>query len=291
MKGIKILSTLALLLCHFVYAQDTSRVVNRKRLNTVLLAGGAGYSATLAGLYQLWYSESQSQPFTFFNDNKEWKQVDKVGHFYAAFHFSSATSRILQWSNVQPQRAALWGSLTGFLILLPIELMDGFSADYGASVGDIAANASGSAFFLGQSLLWNEVRIQPKFSFHRTGHPSLRPDGILGDGLPAEIFKDYNGQTYWLSINLDKFVSFPKWLNLALGYGAHNMVYARDAANRSAGYTAYRQYYIGIDFDLSHIKTRSRALNTVLFVIDLIKLPAPAFQFSRKGNSFILFQF
>ncbi len=217
--------------------------------------------------------------------------MDKVGHFYAAFQFSAATSAALQWSNVRKSKADLWGAVTGFLILLPIEIMDGFSADYGASVGDLLANASGAAFFLGQSVIWNEVRLHPKFSFHRTGYPPLRQDGTLGDGPLSELVKDYNGQTYWLSADLNKFFRFPKWLNLAFGYGAHDMVYANDVENAAAGYDAYRQYYIGIDFDFSHIKTKSKFLNTALFLLNMVKLPAPAVEFSVKGTRFNMFQF
>lgn len=274
-----------------IFAQDSLLMVNSKRLTTVLLVGGVGYSATLVGLNQLWYADSENQPFTFFNDCKEWKQIDKAGHFYAAFHFSSATSSVLQWSNVKKRNADLWGSLTGFLVLLPIEIMDGFSADYGASAGDLLANASGAAFYLGQSALWNEVRLHPKFSFHRTGYPALRPEETLGDGPISEMIKDYNGQTYWLSVDLDKFFHFPKWLNLTFGYGAQGMVYANDRDNTAAGYDAYRQYYVGIDFDLSHIKTKSKLLNSALFLVNMIKLPAPAVEFSRKGTRFNFFQF
>jgi hypothetical protein len=279
------------LLLFSVRAQDTTRVVNRKRLNTVIITGSTGYAATLIGLNQLWYAESGKQSFHFFNDNNQWKQMDKAGHFFAAFQFSYATSSLLQWSSVGKRKADIWGTVTGFLILLPIEIMDGFASDYGASAGDLAANATGSAFYLGQSLLWNEVRLYPKFSFQRTGYPPLRPDGTLGNRWASELLKDYNGQTYWLSVDMDKFLGFPKWLNLALGYGAHDMVYATDAENSAAGYKAYRQYYVGIDFDVSHIKTKSKLINTSLYLLNLIKLPAPAISFSTNGINFSLFEF
>ncbi len=156
------------------------------------LAGdGNRFQKTLVGLNELWYKDSEKEPFHFFNDNNEWKQVDKVGHFYSAFYFSYGTSKALTWCGLPQQKANLWGALTGFLVLVPIEVLDGFSADYGASVGDLAADAAGSAFFLGQSALWNEIRIQPKFSFRRTSYAPLRPE-VLGDGLATELFKDYN---------------------------------------------------------------------------------------------------
>jgi len=272
-------------------SNDTTIHVNKKRLNTFILGSAAAYTITLVGLNELWYEDSPKQSFQFFNDNAEWKQVDKVGHFYSAFYLSYGTSQALKWCNVRQKKSELIGSMVGFGVMLPIEIMDGFSESYGASAGDLLANAAGSAFFLGQSILWKELRIYPKFSFHQTDFAPQRPD-VLGNGLPSEIFKDYNGQTYWLSFDMDKFIRFPRWLNLAAGYGAEGMIYARDEQNLAAGYpSAYRQFYLSIDFDLRAIKSRSKAVNTLIFIASMIKLPAPAIQFSSKGTKFHPFYF
>jgi hypothetical protein len=71
----------------------------------------------------------------------------------------------------------------------------------GAS-GDIIANASGTALFVSQELLWKEQRITPKF--HTTQYAQYRPN-VLGSSLAEQMLKDYNGQTYWLSVNLHSF--------------------------------------------------------------------------------------
>jgi hypothetical protein len=265
---------------------DSARTVNKKRLQLITLGGTVAYGVSLVGLSHLWYSDSETQSFQFFNDNEEWKQVDKAGHFFSAYYFSYGASKALQWSNVDERKANLIGSLVGFGVLLPIEIMDGFSDAYGASVGDLTANVAGSAFFLAQSQLWGEPRIHPKFSFHRTRYAKLR-SSLLGGDLSSEILKDYNGQTFWLSVNVDKFIRFPRWLNIAAGYGAEGMVHARDLQNVEAGYDRpYRQYYLSIDFDLTSIKSRSKVINTLLFVANMIKIPAPALEFSQKGVKF-----
>jgi hypothetical protein len=269
---------------------DSVHHVNKKRLLGFTITSSAVYTSSIIGLSELWYSDSPSQPFQFFNDNAEWKQVDKLGHFFSGYHFSYGTSKALRSCGLPEKKAALWGSLTGFFVMLPIEVFDGFSEAYGASTGDVLANTAGASLFLAQSILWKEPRIKPKFSFHRTHYAGIRPN-VLGEDFAHELFKDYNGQTYWLSVDADKFISFPKWLNIAVGYGAHGMVYARTSPNNEAGYDAYRQYYVGIDFDLTAIKTRSKALKTVLFVLDMIKLPAPTLEFSNKGTRFHAFYF
>lgn len=280
-----------LLSIHVSAQQDTTNTIHKKRLRSFIIISSAGYGASLAGLSELWYKDTEKQSFQFFNDNAEWKQVDKLGHFYSAFYFSQGVSKGLQWTGVKKKSSDFWGSAVGFLILLPVEILDGYSADYGSSTGDLLANALGAGFYLGQAKLWNEVRIHPKLSFQRTDYPPLREDNVLGNGGVSELFKDYNGQTYWLSFDMDRFIRFPKWLNIALGYGANGMVYARDSQNAEAGYSAYRQYYIGIDFDLSYLRTRSKGINTLLFFINMIKLPAPAIEMSKEGTSFRFFQF
>jgi hypothetical protein len=275
-----------LVIPHMVRSQvSDSLEIDKNRLRLLTVGGGVVYGASLVGLHYLWYRNSEQQSFRFFNDNAEWKQIDKLGHFFSSFYLSYGASQALRWCRVPPKKSDLAGALTGFMVLLPIEIFDGFSDAYGASSGDLVANAAGSAFFIGQKFVWSEIRIIPKISFRQTSYARLRPE-VLGENIVSEIFKDYNGHTFWLSTDMDKFVSFPKWLNLAVGYGAHGMVYARNAQNTSFGYDAYRQYYLSIDFDLTAIRTRSKALKTLIFIANTIKIPAPAIEFSRKKVAF-----
>ena len=255
--------------------------VNHKQRKVVIVSS-ATYTVSMAGLYQVWYKDAERQSFQFFDDNREWKQVDKVGHFFTTFHLSNAGSKTLQWSDLPKNKADRIGTITGFLMMLPIEIFDGFSNAYGASWGDLAANAGGSALFYSQQLLWGETRITPKFTFHQTAFANQRPE-LLGEILYSQIIKDYNGQTYWLSFDMDEFIKFPRWLNIAAGYGADGMIYADDSKNLSAGIMPYRQYYLSFDIDLHDIKTKSKVLKKFFSVFNVIRFPAPAVEFSRKG--------
>jgi hypothetical protein len=174
--------------------------------------------------------------------------------------------------------------------MTPLEIFDGFSADYGASFSDIVANTGGALFLYGQHALWGEPRIHPKYSFHRTKYPHQRPE-LLGKSFQEEMFKDYNGQTFWLSIDVDKFLPkgnrYPKWLNLAVGYGAEDMIFAQDSQNLQAGLQPHRQFYLSLDLDLTSIKTKSKFLKTLIFFVNMFHLPAPAISFSSaKGVKF-----
>lgn len=269
--------------------KDSSQV-NRSRLRTLVIGSSVLYGAGLVGLNEVWYKNNPRTSFHFFDDSQEWKQVDKVGHFYGAYHFSKGASRAFRWAGLSQKQSVFWGAMTGIIVMTPIEILDGFSAEYGASWSDFFVNIGGSMFLLGQHALWNEVRIHPKFSFHRTRFPAQRP-ALLGKSFSEEILKDYNGQTYWFSVDIDKFLPkgnrYPKWLNVAVGYGAENMLFARDHQNTEVGLTPYRQFYLSFDWDLTAIKTKSKFLKTLIYFVNMIHLPAPALSFSsQKGLQF-----
>jgi hypothetical protein len=257
-------------------------IPSKKRLNIVRYGGLATHVVGMIGLNELWYSQTPRTSFHFFNDAAEWKQVDKAGHFFTAFHLSNTTYRALTWANSKEKKRAWVSTVSGFAVLSSIEIFDGFSTSYGASVTDLAANAGGSLLFMGQMMGWNEIRIHPKFSFSPSSLAALRPD-VLGSNYGEELLKDYNGQTYWLCVDMDKFMRFPKWLNLAAGYGAGQMVKARDSENMAEGFYPKRQFYFSVDFDLTAARTKSKLLKGVIYFVNMVKLPAPTLEFSKSG--------
>ena len=283
MKKLAIISALVIAF-HPMLAQQLEDSIRRNRLNTFLIGAGVAYTATLIALNQAWYADHPKEEFHFFNDGDEWKQMDKLGHVYSTFQFSHATSRAFQWTGMNERKAAVWGSVMGFALMLPIELMDGYSSEYGASGSDLIANALGSGLYLGQALLWNEVRLHPKFSYSESGVAKYRSD-VLGNSGSERMLKDYNGQTYWLGFDLYRLAGFrPKWLNLAVGYGVNNMVNALGNPTSSFPLQAYRQYYLAVDFNLTHFKSKSKVVNTLIHFVNLIHLPAPALEYTSKGD-------
>ncbi|WP_243650995.1 YfiM family protein [Hymenobacter gummosus] len=259
-------------------------VVPRHRLPLVIGTFAVGYTGTYYALSRSWYTGPRER-FHWFNDLPEWKQLDKAGHFWGAFHESRGAVDLLRWAGL-PERKALWyGGFVGFLLQSPIEYFDGLDPAYGASATDLAANFLGSAGLIGQQLAWGEVRVMPKVSFRLTPYAAYRPN-VLGKSFGERLLKDYNGQTYWLCTDVGAFLPessrWPRWLQPALGYGAQQMVYNDPNTNRAAGLDNYRQYYLSVDIDLRRIPTRSKALRTVFYVASIFHLPAPALELNRK---------
>jgi len=268
----------------YTQVQDSPDSINKKRLHTFLIGTGVAYTAALIALDHVWYEDYPKTKFHFFDDSKEWKQMDKMGHVFSAFQLSHTATKSFEWSGLSKKKSAIWGSVMGFGLMLPIELLDGYSSQYGASVSDIFANAVGSGLFVGQALIWDEVRIHMKYSYSPSGLAEFRPE-VLGRDGKEKWLKDYNGQTYWLSFDMYKLFNIkPKWLNVGLGYGVNNMVNASGKATENFPYEGYRQYYLSIDFDLTHIHSKSKFVNTMLFFVNMIHLPAPAIEFNSKDG-------
>lgn len=266
--------------------------VNKKRQNAVFITEAALASGALIGLNQLWYADYPKSNFHFINDNSEWLQLDKVGHLYSSYHIGRFGAEALNWSGASKKNQLIYGASLGFVFLTAVEVMDGFSEEWGASMGDVLANASGTALYVSQELIWKEQRIIPKFSFHTTQYANYRPD-LLGSTMQEQILKDYNGQTYWFSVNLHSFSKkskIPSWLNLAFGYGAEGMIGENDDKNTiifPIKPEKYRQFYLSLDVDLTKISTKSHFLKTVFSVLNTVKIPAPTVEYSpHRGFQF-----
>lgn len=263
--------------------------LNPNRQKTVFIIEAATTSATLLALNQLWYKDYPKSKFHFINDNAQWLQMDKAGHVFSAYHVGRVGAEMLEWSGSDKKTQRLYGATLGFTFLSIVEVMDGFSAEWGASYGDIIANASGTALYISQDLLWNEQRITPKFSFHQTIYPTARPN-TLGKTWNEQILKDYNGQTYWLSANIDSFFpnsKIPKWLNLAVGYGAEGMITGDDVLVNTVFLPEskrFRQFYMSFDVDLTRIETKNHTLKTIFSLFNTIKIPAPTLELTGNGR-------
>jgi len=264
--------------------------LDKCRRNTVIIAESAAAVGALVGLSQVWYADYPKSAFHFKNDNSQWLQMDKAGHVYASYHLSRLGYELLDWSGASEKQKLLYGAGAGFVFLSAVEVLDGYSSEWGASLGDVAANAGGTLLFVSQELLWKEQRITPKFSFHTTPYASARPS-VLGSTASEQMLKDYNGQTYWLSVNLHSFFKaskIPAWLNVAVGYGAEGMITGDDAFVNTVFLPEserFRQYYLSFDVDLTRIESKSHFLKTIFSVFNTIKIPAPTLEINGKGTT------
>ncbi len=266
-----------------VCGQDSLEVKGKNR--KVGLYSSAVYGVGLIGLNALWYNDYDRSSLHSFNDNDEWLQMDKVGHAYSTFTLSKLSYELYSHKDEKSRKQALiYSTVSSFAFLTTVEVFDGFSKEWGFSWGDFAANTSGIALFAAQEYFFKRQIIQLKYSFYPTDYADIRPD-VLGSSLLEKAFKDYNGQTYWASVNLNAIHSRvkPKWLSVAFGLGADQMVFANQSESffNGAQYNANRQYYLSLDVDWEQIQTKKEWLKWVFKVANCIKIPAPSFEMQR----------
>lgn len=262
---------------------DEPYSLNIKRRNILLSSEASIYVISLVGLNKLWYEDYPRSKFHFINDNKEWLQMDKMGHMLTSYYTGVLGIQAYNWAGFSRDKAIWYGGMTGSIFLTVIEVLDGTSEQWGASSGDLIANTTGSLLAIGQALKWNEQRIQLKYSYRPTKWALMNPEQLGGNHLERAL-KDYNGQTYWMTFNMKSLLdiqnkNFPNWLSLALGYGADSMrgPYPKDGEN------IYRQYFLSFDVDLNKIRTKNKIVNSVLHALGFLKFPTPSLEF-RNGQ-------
>lgn len=269
---------------------DHSDSLNKRRRNGVIITESLGAISSLALLNEVWYKPHKTSNFHFFNDGSEWLQMDKFGHTTTSYYIGIASIETLKWSGIKKNKAILFGGSIGLIYLSGVEILDGYSDKWGFSWYDMLANSSGSILAIGEELLWNEQRIKLKYSFHFTKYPTYRPN-LLGSNKVEQLLKDYNGQTYWASINIKSFLKeqshFPRWLNFAIGIGAEEMVSGEENSkwcnNNSVcdNLNRYRQAYLSLDLDLTQIHYKRKIFKTIFGTFGFIKIPSPTIEFSK----------
>ncbi len=274
--------------------------ISNNRLVPLLVGEGVFYAGSMIGLNELWYKHYPRSSFHLFNDNREWQQMDKLGHMLTSYTISRLTSALYRWSGVRDLPAAAYGTSLAMAFQSNIEIFDGFSSAWGFSLGDMIANTAGATFFLSQQAAWGEQRIGFKISFHATEYSQYRPDE-LGYNKLQQSLKDYNGQTYWVSIAIASFLpkgtKIPGWACIDFGYGAEGMIGAitnpptYNTNGDQQFFDRYRKFYCSLDIDLTKIPTNSGALKTLFGAVSFIKIPMPTLEYSRKKFRFHILYF
>lgn len=244
-------------------------------------------SGSYIGLNELWYKNQPRSKFHFFNDNHEWLQMDKAGHAFSSYSIAYTMSNAYQWAGYSKSKSTYIGSGIAMAYLSSIETLDGRSASWGFSWGDIIANSLGSCIYLGQELIWKEQRIMLKFSYTSTPFASMHPDA-LGHNFQQRLMKDYNGQTYWSSINIHSFLAsgadFPRWLNVAIGYGATQMLGSKINVSSVNNFQPTREFYVSFDADLRRIRWKKKWMQRTAQILSFIKIPCPTFEIRNDGK-------
>lgn len=292
----KLLSLLIFITAINSFAQSStsffspSDSLNITRRNAVLITQTALLGGGLLLLDQTWYNNKEKTNFHFNNDHNGWGMMDKAAHGFATYQITRFSAESFTWSGMSKNKSLLFGAMYGLGAVTAKEIMDAHIEQWGWSWYDYSFNVIGTGLYVGQEMLWNEQRIQPKFSYNNNKSKGINTENI-GNNFGERLFKNYDGQTFWLSFNVNSFAKtsyMPNWLNFSVGYGVDGYL-----INKQMLYVPEKSksLYLSLDADLTKIKTNSHLLKTIFSICNTIKIPAPTLEFnSKKGSkSHVLF--
>jgi hypothetical protein len=257
------------------------------RRNAVLSVGVVGTIGSYYLLDQLWYSTYPRTTLHSFDDSDEWLQMDKAGHMMTCYTIGRYGTDILRWSGMDHRKSMWLGGSAGFIYMTGIEILDGKSSQWGFSWSDMIANAGGSLMYIAQENFWKEQRIVLKISYTSSPFAEKNPEA-LGRNFQQRLFKDYNAQTYWSSINVSSFLAsdaaFPRWLNVAIGYGATEMLSAKTNNLNVDNSFQQCEFYLSFDADLVRVRWKKKWMQQTAKILSFIKLPSPTLEVKGNGR-------
>jgi hypothetical protein len=238
-------------------------------------------------LNQLWYAQYPQNQFHFFDDGDEWLQMDKMGHAFTSYQIGNQLYPSFLRTGYNEKESARYAALTGWSYMLGIEILDGFSSQWGFSPYDIAANSAGSFLYWIQQEKWGEQKINLKYSFYPTRFSEMNPSQ-LGENFQQRILKDYNGQTYWLSFNstllFSKNNTFRDAINFNIGYSTTEMIRAKTNNNLVNNFHPTREFLFSFDADLNRVKWKRKGMKKVARILSVIKIPLPTLEIRGDGK-------
>ena len=261
-------------LCAAGYADSTDTAVpagdsSSVQLPRLLLVGGVTAGGFIAGhvfLTNLWWKGEKSG--FHFNWDDDWRYAlgaDKFGHAITPYIGTDIYRQALEWTGMGPEASVWWAG--GFISLYTtyVEVRDGFSAEWGFSWGDFAANNLGVAWRVAEHYEpWlNNVRW--KISYW--------PSQAFRDGAYSSIVDDYESTYHWASLNVDAVLPetwrpwWPDFVNLAVGHSVQGVV-ALDGSGK-------QELYIGLDWNTEGLPGDGAFWNWMKHTLNYYHLPAP----------------
>ena len=220
--------------------------------------------------------------------------MDKIGHACTSYQLNKVSHSLFKKNNIK--KPLLKSSVYTFGYMLGVELLDGYSTEWGFSIYDVIGNGLGTMLYTFQERKFKNQPFKIKFSSHKSTYASCRPS-LLGENRLQQIIKDYNGQTYWLTFNYNelwnKRIKLFDYIDFAFGYsidgftGGHNnpeISSCNCLINDCNNLKRTSQFIFSVDLNTSKIKNKHPILGKFLLPFDIVKIPFPAFILNNSKN-------
>lgn len=275
-------------------------ISNVKLIPTSIFVGTYGIIFYLQHLGQkktIWKNFSN---FQVVEDGKYALYADKAGHFYGTFLTSYILLSSLIECGFDYHLSSAIGSVLGLAYTTYVEVLDGFSKDWGFSPSDFYADLAGAFFFLGYAYFPLVQNFTPKFMY-------TPPRWINSNSrVPSSMFiDDYSSHTFFISVNIYNILPqhlkkyYPSWLEFSFGYAVRNLCdpfHYSCSPNSSEPISPFawgnRKFIIALDYDLVKLLPDGKPFwNWFKQSLNFFKFPSPAIEFGSPTRFYLLYPF
>lgn len=260
-------------------------------------------AGTVAGLhvgyavwsYFAWYrgddlGDFHEEKSTWFDEVSYAGGADKVGHFWANYALSRATTAALVsagWDRVPSALVAAGLSTVSFTLT---EVEDGFTVGFDKK--DLAANLAGA----GLAILMDTVPgVDRAFDFKLQYFPSRDYRRALRDSGSIDVGQDYSGQSYLLSFHpssITRLVDadwgyWSHFVDLTIGFETRNYSPVPEPRVELPRQTVYAGLSVNMQGVLRHLFSPSRARTVGIGAFEAFALPYTTFRYvegSRRNE-------
>ncbi|QNM83819.1 DUF2279 domain-containing protein [Sphingomonas sabuli] len=212
--------------------------------------------------------------------------MDKLGHAWSSYVLAEFFADGIETGPANRKSAAYTGAILSMGLMTYIEVFDGFSAEHGFSIEDLAVDTAGALLSVARRSI---PGLQDKLDFRLLYVPSGGFDSILScfpkpfcdkDGKKVRSpITDYSGQRYLMALKLAGFDRFKRSpLRLVELHGGY---YARGFTqeDRDAGKPLRRRLFFGLGLNVGELlfPNRERGIKgAAKWALDYIQLPYTA---------------
>ncbi len=267
---------------------NDSILTETKRKKFAPYSVGAISLGCIGGVYlyvnQVWWKDDiQKFHFDWSRDYRYANNLDKMGHFMGGLITADAYFDARTWLRMTDKQAAWWGFGVGTFLQLAVEIKDGFSPNFGYSLGDMTAGSFGALqpMLRLKSSFFRNTDIKASYWQHTTRYFDRRGIKVIPFHLD-----DYLNQTYWMSTSLryltnNRFEKIPDWLSLAFGWGIEAKSWDTNPLDPGTG--GKPEFYLSLDINLVKlIKPKRQFWIQTLKRLNYIKFPMPTLQLTQK---------
>ncbi|OQW92311.1 MAG: hypothetical protein BWK79_14920 [Beggiatoa sp. IS2] len=210
--------------------------------------------------------------------------ADKLGHAYSSYVSTRLMTNGFRWAGYDHKAAAKLAGITTGTVMFGVEVLDGFTVEYGFSKEDLIMNLSG----VGIGTL---LELQPQLDdlFDIRFHYWRSDDAKKLDEY--DPISDYSGQTYLLitkatGIPQLRDYKFLRYLEFAIGYGSRG--YQPTPGKYEPQFPKERNLYYGISLNLAQLLNdtvfkgeSSRTQKVTENVLEYLQMPGTALLFEH----------